>query len=63
MPNEYSITIHNYLSEEIAAQQQILELAQSHPQTREYARGKLNELQWIRTYLAEHTDLKDFPYY
>ena len=63
MPNEYSITIHNYLSEEIAAQQQILEHTQRHPQKSEYARGRLYELQWIRTYLAENIDLKDFPYY
>ena len=63
MPNEYSITIHKYLSEEIAAQQRVLEHTQSDPQMRDYARGKLNELQWIRHYLAENVDLKDFPYY
>lgn len=60
MPNEYSVEIHEYLTKKIAENQQLLkEQGGNSP----IARGQLEELYWIRDYLAEHIDLKGFTYY
>ena len=63
MPNEYSIQIHNYISEQIANQKQIIDDPHIPQRDREYAKGWLEELSWFRTYLADNIDLKDFTYY
>ena len=63
MPNEYSIQIHHYLSDQISRQVQIIDDDQLLSEDKEYARGRLEELGWIRKYLADNIDLKDFSYY
>jgi hypothetical protein len=59
MPNEYSVTIHNYLSEQIAEAEK--EVARG--KKPDFSRGQLEELHWLRAYLKENVDLKDFLYY
>ena len=65
MPNEYSIEIHNHISEMVAGSKEQLNTAQqaSDSKNEAYQRGRLDELNWLRSYLAEHVDLKDFKYY
>ena len=63
MPNEYSIEIHDYISEQIRLHQQKVRETGTSQAEKQYSMGRLNELQWIRGYLAEHIDLKDFTYY
>ncbi|OGR19150.1 MAG: hypothetical protein A2X81_18665 [Desulfobacterales bacterium GWB2_56_26] len=60
MPNEYSVKIHNYLTEKITEAQKAV--AREDKQAPFY-RGQLEELQWLREYLRENVDLKDFSYY
>ena len=60
MPNEYSVEIHNYLSREIEKAEKE---RNSGSCDQHYLDGKLSELYWIREYLAEKIDLKDFKYY
>ena len=65
MPNEYSIEIHNYITAQIRIHEQ--ERANvGDDGTREeirYLQGKLDELHWLRRYLADNVDLKNFTYY
>ena len=65
MPNEYSIEIHNYISEQIRLhEQKVKESTGSSTSTeKHYSLGRMNELQWIRDYLADNIDLKEFTYY
>ena len=60
MPNEYSIAIHNYITKKLDAVQQTID---SDDKCTPYHRGQIEELLWLRTYLKENTDLKDFIYY
>jgi len=60
MPNEYSVKIHNYLTEKIAEMEKAA--AREDGQAPFY-RGQLEELHWLRDYLRENIDLKDFTYY
>ncbi len=60
MPNEYSVEIHNYLSHHISdALKSIDKNISSSP----LHQGQLDELHWIREYLKDNIDLKDFRYY
>lgn len=61
MPNDYSVAIHNYLTCKIAEAEQAVKLGDQ--STAAHARGQLEELQWIRRYLQENIDLKNFTYY
>jgi len=63
MPNEYSIEIHNYITEQISVHEQKARETVSSQAEKQCCLGRLHELRWIRSYLAEHIDLKDFPYY
>ena len=65
MPNEYSIAIHNYITEQIHRnEKKVKEFNNGRNSTeKHYSLGRLNELQWIRDYLAENIDLKEFTYY
>lgn len=60
MPNDYSIEIHRYLSKKIAENEEHLRL---NGHNAPFHQGQLDELRWIREYLAEHIDLKNFTYY
>lgn len=59
MPNEYSIEIHNYLTQLIQDSEQSIQ-SDIDP---DFHRGRIEELHWIRNYLADNIDLKDFTYY
>lgn len=60
MPNEFSVRIHNYLTEQITAAEKAVASEDEHSP---FYRGQLEELHWIRNYLKEHVDLNDFTYY
>ncbi len=61
MPNDYSIEVHKYLSDKIAEAEQAVKLGDR--DIAAHARGQLEELQWIRRYLQENIDLKNFNYF
>ena len=61
MPNEFSVEIHKYLSQKILEAKQAEKLDDQDAAA--HARGQLEELQWIRKYLQENIDLKNFVYY
>ena len=65
MPNEYSIDVHNYITEQIHVHQKKVKESSDGKNSSEkhYSLGRLNELQWIRDYLADNIDLKEFTYY
>ncbi len=66
MPNEYSIEIHSYIIEQIRFHEQEIAHIDDDGGTHEatqFLQGKLDELQWLRRYLADNVDLKDFTYY
>ena len=60
MPNEYSIEIHQYLNEKIAEAEKLIE--ESAVESSHY-QGQIEELRWLRKYLSDNIDLKDFSYY
>jgi hypothetical protein len=60
MPNEFSVEIHNYLTQKITeAQKAIAYKDEQSP----FYQGQLDELLKIRKYLKENIDLKNFTYY
>ncbi len=61
MPNEYSIEIHDFLSDKLKE----LECEQSTQKDLEKAStaGKIDEIKWVRQYLKENIDLKNYTYY
>lgn len=60
MPNEFSVEIHNYLTQKITeAQKAIADKNEKAP----FFQGQLDELSRIREYLQENIDLKNFTYY
>jgi len=60
MPNEYSVEIHKYLREKIVAAEKVIKESEvDNPNIQ----GQMVELQWIREYLGDNIDLKDFTYY
>jgi len=65
MPNEYSIEIHNYITAQIRLHEQERANIDDGGTNEEivYIQGKLDELHWLRRYLADNVDLKDFKYY
>lgn len=65
MPNEYSVSLHNHISEKIIAARQGMEKAkETGDHTLEsYNRGQLDELHWLRRYLSTNIDLKNYTYY
>jgi hypothetical protein len=65
MPNEYSVEIHRYISARLEAARTRLDAAEdsSNSDAQAYWKGQIAELQWLRDYLAEHVDLKNFTYY
>jgi len=65
MANQYSVEIHKYISDKIAAantRQKKAEAANDTAARRFYA-GQLYELEKIREYMAQHIDLKTQKYY
>ena len=65
MANQYSVEIHQYISEKIAAatsRQKKAEAASDSAARRFYA-GQLYELEKIREYMAQNIDLKTQKYY
>ncbi|MDB4441936.1 hypothetical protein N9219_00795 [bacterium] len=65
MANQYSVEIHKYISDKIAAatsQQKKAEAADDTAARRFFA-GQLYELEKIREYMAQNIDLKTQKYY
>ncbi len=60
MANEYSIEIHQYLTENIATAEKFLEESL---EDKSFYQGVIEELFSIRKYLSDNMDLKDFTYY
>jgi hypothetical protein len=60
MPNEYSVEIHNYLTQKIIEAEKAVA---SKGERSACYQGQLDELYWIRAYLRENIDLKSFIYY
>ena len=60
MSNEFSVEIHNYLTLKITEAE---EAVARKDERSSFYRGQLEELYWIRRYLKENVDLKDFTYY
>lgn len=61
MPNEFSVEIHNYLSRRIAEAQRMVTCGDH--TSAAHARGQLRELLWIREYLQDNIDLKNYIYF
>ncbi len=65
MANEFSIAIHNYISDRIAfteKNKKNAEINEDSASTR-YFEGRLQELNKIRQYMTERIDLKTQKYY
>jgi hypothetical protein len=60
MPNEYSIEIHQYLKEKLAEAEKLIEKSVV---IKPNVQGQIDELLWIRKYLSDKIDLKNFTYY
>ncbi len=60
MPNEFSVEIHNYLTQKITEARKAV--AEKNEKSSFY-QGQLDELYRIREYLKENIDLKNFTYY
>ena len=65
MPNDYSIAIHDYITDKIERINKKIAKADNTGDITEllFQQGQLDELQWMRHYLAGTSDLKDFTYY
>ncbi len=65
MPNEYSVQFHDFITtKRETARSQLAEAEQTGDDNKQaYWSGQLEELTWLRTYLKEQVDLKDFTYY
>ena len=65
MANEYSVEIHDYISEKIAhATAELKKAEAADDQTgRRFYEGQLYELDKIREYMAQNIDLKTQKYY
>ena len=61
MPNEFSVEIHDYLTQKITEAENAL--ARKECNLLRYFQGQLEELHRIRAYLKENIDLKNFTYY
>ena len=60
MPNEFSVEIHNYLTQKITQAQEAVALENDQSA---FYQGQLEELLRIREYLKENIDLKNFTYF
>lgn len=65
MPNEYSVELHNFITDKISSAAQHLAGAKenNNSEMQSYWGGQLEELAWLRSYLKAHVDLNNFVYY
>ena len=65
MANEFSVAIHHYISDKIAAAQKSQKDAEqkNDPAAAKYFEGQLKELTGIRRYMADKIDLKTQKYF
>ena len=65
MANEYSVAIHNYISEQIATTERKKQHAEKKNdlESISYYEGQLKELNSFRQYMVEKIDLKTQKYY
>ena len=65
MANEFSVVIHNYISNEMVTSEKSKKMAEKENDiaSMRYHEGRLLELNAIRQYMAKHIDLKTQKYY
>jgi len=65
MANDYSVAIHNYISDKIAVAEKNIKISESENDlgSLRYYQGQLMELKDIRGYMAEKIDLKTQRYF
>ena len=65
MANEYSVAIHNYISDKIAAAEKNKKTAEMENDlgSISYFNGQLKEFNYIRQYMVDKIDLKTQKYY
>jgi hypothetical protein len=65
MTNEFSVIIHNYISDKIATTEKNIQYAEKKNdiESISYYEGQLKELNSIRQFMAEKIDLKTQKYY
>ena len=65
MANEYSVAIHNYISDKIAAVEKNKKTAEMENDlgSISYFNGQLKEFNYIRQYIVDKIDLKTQKYY
>ena len=65
MTNEFSVFIHNYISDKIATTEKNIQHAEKKNdiESISYFKGQLKELISIRQFMAEKIDLKTQKYY
>jgi hypothetical protein len=65
MANEYSVAIHNYISDKIAAAENTQKAAEkvNDLEAARYYEGRLQELNIIRQYMVDKIDLKTQKYF
>ncbi len=62
MANEFSIQIHNFLTEKLQELSD-KDKVQSKESDKLFVKGQIKEIYWLRGYLKENIDLKKFKYY
>jgi hypothetical protein len=65
MANDYSVAIHNYISDKIAVAEKNMKFAErdNDAGSIRYCKGQLMELSNIRQYMVDKIDLKTQKYY
>ena len=65
MAHEYSVKIHNYITDKIKTAEMMKKAAEKKDdfETRKFYEGQLDELLYLRKYLTERTDLNTQQYY
>ena len=65
MANDYSVTIHHFISDRIEAAENNKKVAEQHNDlsSASYYNGQLQELNNIRQYMVDKIDLKTQKYY
>ncbi len=65
MANDYSVAIHNYISDKITANEKNKKDAEKEKDlaSTRYCEGRLRELNSIRQYMVEKIDLKTQKYF
>jgi hypothetical protein len=65
MAHEYSVKIHNYITDKIVTAEKMKKTAEKKDdfKARKFYEGQLDELRYMREYLTKRTDLNTQKYY